>query len=1600
MAGINDLILYPSPGGIPENITLGVPTPAVREARPILVLNDNTIAGVNGIVLSPPRVEDISGPVTIFQPLLGLRATLAGGILFPQLAQLLGQSATTAQGIIVPITGESIGDMVLNDPGIPDTKIFLWASGERDSVQNHRNAALTGQLATALAGDAVGVGGAVGVLVGLAATTAGGLLAKKVHHQLFIDNFTDTNGVQITSHTGDTPAFATWTTGFTGGGTVPLVNTNRMRANSADWRGYVNWIPPYHDYYLEGFIKRNSNSASGVVDLIDTGIIARQSTNGLNGYVFGWSSNDGSLPRWSLQRINSGTFVEIASSTTNPINAIGSGQPEERTVRMYMTNVSGAVVNITCLVDDVEVINFDDSSGNRLDGTAADRVGAMFSNFSSFDLDWISTWGDWRLLTGQRATLAQGIFGPFGVVLVGQAATAIGGTLIPSLDLSVALVGNAASALGGVPVPTHLMGDSTGVHAGVLIPKLAVTNLYVGNNGLPGYVTNSYFVGAAGGKRAMAEAFAAPIHTFAVYDPDVGPAGATFLSTYFGLNTSGALSADGRWRYTSEVNPGGTFAIDQDGVIHVGTYRQLNTPLTTVHSLTNYMAWSSTSGAAYNNPTLLLGRAHGAHPTDWLAPYALAALGIYGIDANHVIAFHYRRINTQISGPHIELCGLRATTARGALAATFVGNPELVGARAVTAAGVLTRNPAQAGASATIELTGQRANANSSQTSLINTVKPVNSQDTMAIAISRATYGDLGWSHAANITSVTGGSRVFPKPNILCIVPTGYGSKLYVVYVNEPPESASPYIGVAVFDNATSTVIANTNTVTVGRVDSARADLGLHMRQERSVADVVRLGSGTSVTQFLLDRHVVHLSWTSGTVDTPTVTVKVGPTVAGALGSPPEQLIGGWESLEKRGDEVYHVLYRYITDNAFGRKYESVGKIFVNDATGTGGSWTLTTVTNSGAAVAAGPSGWSDFYILATEDGFYNAGSNFSGYGRGDSWLYVDRHHDKGAGTNSDYATVAVDFWDAQQFIYSIQMSGRVGQVGVNITPNVALTGLRATASPGTFLGITSGADVTRQLVGRRATTAIGVLEPPVISFVLDTYTDIVFTDLTAHTGEVGATWSRIFPISQSQFEINSNAAKMRFQSASNLQNIAIASGVAPTRNYRVNARVTYGHSGVFTPGQPELSIGVRCTGPYGYWFGHAANENLWYLLKVNGLGQQTLATYSQVLSGAVDIRLDIDRDAYEPRLRCYVSGVLVIEYTDNVHEIDSPIDNGGVGIWGYGFDTGTASIDSINAEYIDPTAFIITGLRADALAGQLQVFGATLTGLAAVATAGQIQADTSLTGLAATMAQGILTAVGGSVSAALTGNAATMAGGVMVPDVGATIVGQAATGMQGALVPVHATPLVGQGAVTASGTMTQLTEVFLQLTGLRATMAQGALTATPLNVVALTGLAASVVQGQPVPGIDKDIVGRRAASAPGVVVSEVSPVPLGRAATATGGVLVPLVDITLTGRRATFAQGVFTIHADCNLFPTGVQAIGRIGPYTTNVPKPTPDQQSWVRQESQRLFATVSPSNNVLWVRQAPAVASVTFLQVRLDQQTWARVEVKQIAAVVTPEE
>jgi hypothetical protein len=1466
-------------------------------------------------------------------------------------------------------------------------------------------------------------------MTGLAITPVQGGMIRYTSN----DTFTDTNGTGLDTHVADSGE--SWTEDTTPG-TVPTITSNRLDGGGFLEAWHLGTGTPQHQRAAVAAYKNGANT-----DLNDTVVtvcavgVRMSGTTDSDGYYAGFNNYSGFY--WvQLEKRVGGTSTILDAYQ---LSGLASSPP---THLLRLDCIGDHTNELRVYLNDALVISYDDTTGDLATaGYAGIRpTGGGVAVFETF---FCGTIGDvirpilaGKVLTTGYGVLEPAIGGVSSVPLTGLAATTAQGTLAPSTGFTVQLTGLGATTDDGTIFAAQSIGSDASTPPTTNVPKLDATVLrnVDGGSYVPG-VTYSNLIGYEGtlygvghsnslahaglgwrqGPYTVGSAFGGWLTGNNDANSDLSSPASGFLYFPDGASNS-PYYYNYHGSYVSTVTLGGVLQTMATRYYNYGTSR------------TTWVAWQATAlSTTYPGPVFMTQR---GSDTETYEP-----LGFYGYSDLRGIVFYPRRLQTG-TGTFIQLAGWRAyaqATTFAAVAKVF----EFVGRLATTAQGVLVRDPADGNVNAEAALTGLAATTtpgvlsvnttltgiakSAALTGLVATstndiqigqkVIAVNTNVALVPAFRTAQSDDAAWSDEVVIDTATGFSHMWVIPGTMVAVPTGYGDLIYAVYLSGVPDANVPtyYVGIAVVDCSTRTVVSNTLTAAGSFLEYENYSTNFFSGGSRTRAEVVTLSNGTSVTQFVMARSIVHLSWDSATKNTPTLTVKTKPSGY--------TVVPHWDTLEYRGDAVKHVLYMRDVAGIYG--LEAIDQVLENDATSTSSTWTVVYTSYTGGTNVSGRQ------VLAGLDQFGNgvSGGNYiSGYGGGKhrSFLYISRF----AAMDPDgSAKVMVDYWAVQPPIFSQQMSIRPGSVVINITPNAQLTGLRATVTSPSFPYISAGPNREVIPYGKRATTASGRIEPPKITFLLDTFTDTTSTLLTAHTGEIGATWT-LRPFNANNIIISGNQTRYNNGVAADANVYNIASGQSPVRDYIVEAIGTFTAQSVWYADTLNGAIGVRnnSAGYGGYYFGRCSGDNTWLLVRNDVVLARTLDDNVNFTNVPFSIEIS---GQLPTRAICRVNNVVVIDHTDYLN--DAPYDPGTVAVHFQDlFNYVSAQISSINAYAYDPTANpilfgngIVTGQGQLVVAGGLTGQRATtaqgfvdpttptievaLTGLAATTAQGTIfpvQGEGILVGQIATTAQGVLVgaASGGNVAIGLLpaqlqtysgvlgmgqietpGQLATMYQGAFgfILDAYPTPDGLRVDALQGALLPgISDFEILGRSATTDFDAMVPAINVPEgHFDGQRATLTQGVLTPLDEHFVALTGRSAACSGGVLTPVIDEasTTTGLNATGSAGLLTPVVAKEVVGAAATCGQGTMIVLVSIPMAGQIATCAQGFFQKEIDrllsgqgattsigilsyaygCTVYPTGLQMQMFLGDVSEGFAKVKPEWLLWARASRDDVVAT-----------------------------------------------
>lgn len=185
------------------------------------------------------------------------------------------------------------------------------------------------------------------------------------------------------------------------------------------------------------------------------------------------------------------------------------------------------------------------------------------------------------------------------------------------------------------------------------------------------------------------------------------------------------------------------------------------------------------------------------------------------------------------------------------------------------------------------------------------------------------------WGTVVKLTSWTGGPT---NPNGLRVledsmvaVRSGVDDYVYFVYLAQEWESpytianvVDSWVGILIFDAVNASVISHT-LVQPGLPAVTAGWLYSNQHPRKTQPQVFTKTDGTHLTQVWLGDMVVKFKWTDATYETPLITFKPLPNLPDVPGYPVANptyatLVPGWESLEFKNDELFHVLYMVVDD--------------------------------------------------------------------------------------------------------------------------------------------------------------------------------------------------------------------------------------------------------------------------------------------------------------------------------------------------------------------------------------------------------------------------------------------------------------------------------------------------------------------------------------------------------------------------------------------------------------------------------------------------------------------------------------------------------------
>lgn len=959
-------------------------------------------------------------------------------------------------------------------------------------------------------------------LTGQVATTAKGNVSAQKRYYELLDNFTNSNGTGITSHTSEAPWSWSWAAyNYT---VEPTIQTNRLQGPGASDTAQIwcasAWTPTVvaeNDFWLEVSLYRRNTTAGATTGIVNNGVFVRGSATNRDGFLIGWNELDDEF--YILDYAGG-----VLSSTLGQAFGTGAftGTSQERKLLIHVYSYSPSPpyynVHIGVYVDSGSGYNanedfYGDAFGSLYGGTAYYEVGTVFEETNGVDVDWIRLYDDLVQLEGARLTTASGyvkdhfqplvgfasttaagtISGSTGsetsVALTGQSATTAQGTITPDTSsVIIGLTGLAATATQGTIVPALVVVTDPAI--GALSPRVSWTYHTDANKLNPGNIGTQflpwdgvlYGAGNHGTEESLQRFPRSGLKKVSQVTEETNPwtsnAKWTFsdnsgmavddtsnpflIGSYFPRGFAG--SQDPGPRYNTIYSKGGWLSMSPQGNVFSAVERVYDKMGGAAIFLAPHFG-EVASPNYYNGPELFTGY---TTVTDEVEPerqryQTSAPLGVYPLSENEAIAFYPQIIDGRISGRFADLVGVRATTRIGTITPSYTSgtNPDipLVGFAATTAYGRLSIAEAPE-----VQLEAGPGHQ------LSATAGVLYARDASIVpAIKRLKNGT--WTSTPVLAdSFTGATKIWTRSHYLTVVPSGYGDVIYATYYSEAHASHPAKIGVVVMDAASGAVHSNTLYSVSGSpftrftdgasafgqaLDETWRPFGTH----RTVALTHKLSSGTSVTQFLFCGEVVHFSWTSGTATAPTVTIKNGAS----LGTT-ESVFPAWQTLEVRGDNVYHVVPYGNNVFGIGGTYDGGASIYVNDATGTSSTWTTPSVSVSESG---------------TKDTARDLPVFYGGFGgKRKSWWFLSWWEVSFSVLEEGSDAGWFDLWYLQPKLISVEAMALLGRVTLTIdeaNKTVALTGNGATTANGTLY-----ADITyqRQLTGQVATTAYGIIVP------------------------------------------------------------------------------------------------------------------------------------------------------------------------------------------------------------------------------------------------------------------------------------------------------------------------------------------------------------------------------------------------------------------------------------------------------------------------------------------------------------------------------------------
>lgn len=872
-----------------------------------------------------------------------------------------GTPADITLQIPPPLLADISQDVVLNDPPGTPEDVVLRPANVGDGVGSHRNANLVGLRATTrFQNFPQSV-----ALTGLRCTAINGYMQE----YFLYDNFVDINNSSFGGHAIEPvpPASlgTTWNL-LVGIGPLPIIHNNRLQEVDGSDQVFLNSngvaISPYQDYYVEAQLYYAQIGPSFLCAIgIDTGTT--------DCYYFGWNDN---VQQWEFGTNISGSLNALLTDTTNAFTQVvgevrllriecmaGSGVNHLKCfvdgteIFAYDDSVyvmTGGYVSII-----LGLVGLSESHSTDLEFIRAGPVTRILTGqvavATAGTIVGTVSGGSSVSVTGQVATATAGTIIPeIGAKPLGRSATATAGTVTANTaDVVVGLTGLAVTTAQGAFLVATTVG-ATGIQpykpaikyvgTGIVLgPMTSIHSSPMSVNGLLCNVSEYVFVddsfhgytpGEEGSRRfgqKVSQATTVPTQTEGWV-----PGGQYIPVSYRTPDQYG--SPDGPQNQVSDgvnqlpngeiydfsMDGGGYYSIDTGGMIHWvhtrGRGRATGAMITGAPDVL-YVYQNEASAEHSLPPAVIRRNIVRNHNREWL-------IGLYAHSSTNV----YMLYPTPWSPATFALTGLRATATAGTITPAVVGAPNLVGNVATTRQGVLTTKVSDA--SRSVPLVGLVATTSAGSVGRADYAQMVPTYrhgDGYSFDSREIQIKDLDSSTDVIVNLPSQGAPedvvmhapfgdIHASSQSLTAIRSGYGW-VYLCYVSAT-QAGFVQMGFVVIDPMTGNVLSHRLIpFSESPVWSFISAIGLTSSPMtcRPLAEVVKLSNGISVTQFMFAGHVVNVQWTSDTAATPSVVLKAGRsyldqiTLSGGFGSALALAATNWDSLEYKGDEVYHMVF-------------------------------------------------------------------------------------------------------------------------------------------------------------------------------------------------------------------------------------------------------------------------------------------------------------------------------------------------------------------------------------------------------------------------------------------------------------------------------------------------------------------------------------------------------------------------------------------------------------------------------------------------------------------------------------------------------------------